>query len=176
VSAAAEFAPYERTSPFFDLVGPLLCRRSEDGIQFALSIDTRHLNARGAAHGGVLAALADVALGYTAALQRDPPARLITASLTIDFAGAVSAGELVVATVDVQRVGSRMAFANCYLSCDDRRVARAVFANASATGGGAGSRTGGANVTNERQPAPRCPVSCGHGVANTPRHCSRRTG
>jgi acyl-coenzyme A thioesterase 13 len=151
VSAAAEFAPFERSSPFFDLVGPLLWRRGEDGIQFALSIDTRHLNTRGAAHGGVLAALADVALGYTAALQRDPPARLITASLTIDFAGPVSAGELVVATVDVQRVGSRMAFANCYLSCDERRVARAsaVFANASAEGGGARSRTGEANIANE---------------------------
>lgn len=128
----AEFVPYERTSPFFDLVGPLLSRRGEDGIQFALGIDERHVNARGSAHGGVLAALADVALGYTAALASDPPARLITASLTIDFAGAVSEGELVVATVDVQRVGSRMAFANCYLACDERRVARAsaVFSNA----------------------------------------------
>jgi acyl-coenzyme A thioesterase 13 len=129
----SEFAPFERTSPFFDLVGPLLCRRDRDGIQFALMIDDRHLNARGSAHGGVLAALADVALGYTTALTTEPPARLITASLTIDFAGAVSPGELVVATVDVQRIGSRMAFANCYLACGARRVARAsaVFANAS---------------------------------------------
>ena len=132
-AGAASFTPFERTSPFLDLVGPLLHRRSEDGIEFALRIDERHLNNRGSAHGGVLAALADVALGYTAALERDPPARLITASLTIDFAGVVREGELVVATVDVQRVGSRMAFANCYLACDERRVARAsaVFANAS---------------------------------------------
>jgi acyl-coenzyme A thioesterase 13 len=128
---SGEFAPFERTSPFFDLIGPLLFRRTEDDIQFALSLDERHVNARGFAHGGVLAALADVALGYTAALERDPPARLITASLTIDFAGAVSKGDLLVAMVDVQRVGNRMAFANCYLACDGRRVARAsaVFAN-----------------------------------------------
>jgi hypothetical protein len=41
---------------------------------------------------------------------------------------------LVVSTVDVQRVGARLAFANCYLHCGDQRLARAsaVFAN---TGG-----------------------------------------
>ena len=129
----AGFVPFERASPFLDLIGPLLFRRDEDGIQFALRIDERHLNARGFVHGGVLAALADVALGYTASLEKEPPARLITASLTIDFVRAVSAGELVVATVDVQRVGSRIAFANCYLACEERRVARAsaVFANVS---------------------------------------------
>jgi acyl-coenzyme A thioesterase 13 len=127
-----EFTAHERISPFFDLIGPLLSRRDEAGIQFALQIDERHINARGFAHGGVLAALADVALGYTAAMEQDPPARLITASLTIDFAGAVRTGDLLTASVDVQRVGKRMAFANCYLVCDRGRVARAsaVFANA----------------------------------------------
>lgn len=130
---AAEFAPYERTSPYLDLVGPLLSRPSEDGVEFGLRIDERHLNELGFAHGGVLATLADAALGFTAAFQSDPPALLITASLTIDFAGAVREGELVVAAVDVQRVGKRMAFANCYLESDGRRVARAsaVFANTS---------------------------------------------
>jgi acyl-coenzyme A thioesterase 13 len=128
-----EFIAHERSSPFFDLIGPWLSRRAEDGLEFALQIDERHINARGFAHGGVLAALADVALGYTAAMEQDPPARLITASLTIDFAGAVRDGDLLIATVDVQRVGKRMAFANCYLACDRGRVARAsaVFANAS---------------------------------------------
>jgi acyl-coenzyme A thioesterase 13 len=132
-AGAAEFAPFERTSAYLDLVGPLLSRRGEDGLELALRIDERYVNARGSAHGGVLATLADVALGYAASLERDPPAHLITASLTIDFVGAVSERELVVARVDVQRVGTRMAFANCYLACDGRRVARAsaVFANMS---------------------------------------------
>lgn len=94
-------------------------------------MDDHHDNARGFAHGAVLTALADVALGYAAATRRNPPAKLVTASLTIDFAQAVQPGEAVVAAVDVQRVGARLAFANCYLRCGDRRVARAsaVFAN-----------------------------------------------
>lgn len=125
------FTAHSRTSPFFNLIGPLLSRQTENGLEFALAIDERHVNARGLAHGGVLAALADVALGYATSGSQDPPARLVTASLTIDFAGAVKQDEFVTATVDVQQVGGRLAFANCHLLCGDRRVVRAsaVFAN-----------------------------------------------
>lgn len=126
----AGFAPHDRSSPFFDLIGPLWSRQTHAGLELALAIDERHVNARGLAHGGVLAALADVALGYATSGSQDPPTRLTTASLTIDFAGAVKSGETVVATVDIQRVGRRLAFANCYLHCAERRVVRAsaVFA------------------------------------------------
>lgn len=125
------FAAHTRTSPYVDLIGPLWSRRTPDGLEFALTIDDRHVNARGLAHGGVLATLADVALGYATSGSQDPPARLITASLSLDFAGAVSRGETVVAVTDVQHLGRRMAFANCYLHVDERRVVRAsaVFAN-----------------------------------------------
>ena len=128
----AGFAPYERTSPYLDLIGPVLSRRTDDGLEFALAIDERHVNARGLAHGAVLTALADVAMGYATAFSRDPPARLITASLNISFAGAVHSGETVIARVDIQRVGRRMAFASCSLTSGDREVvhASAVFANA----------------------------------------------
>lgn len=128
----AGFTPHGRSSPYFDLVGPLLARRAEGGTEFALRIDGRHLNARGFAHGAVLAGLADVALGYAAATSVSPPAKLVTASLSIDFVSPVQQDEAVIAVVDVQRVGARLAFANCYLHCGERRVARAsaVFANA----------------------------------------------
>lgn len=129
----AGFAPHERSSPYVDLIGPLLSRSSKEGTEFALRIDHRHVNTRGFAHGGVLSTLADVALGYASATNQDPPARLVTASLTIDFAGAVQRGETVIASVDVQRVGRRLGFANCYLRSAERRIARAsaVFANVS---------------------------------------------
>jgi acyl-coenzyme A thioesterase PaaI-like protein len=127
------FTPYERSSPFFDLIGPLLSRRGQAGPEFALEIDERHVNNRGFAHAGVLSAVADVVLGYTTAFSQDPPVPLLTTSLTIDFAGRVAPGDMLVATVDVQKVGRRIAFANCYLSVEDRRIARAsaVFANVS---------------------------------------------
>lgn len=127
------FTPFERSSPFLDLIGPLLCRSDGADLEFALTIDERHVNARGLAHGGVLATLADVALGYASATTSDPPARLITASLVIDYVSAAEVGETVIATTDVQRVGRRMAFANCYLRSGERRIVRAsaVFANVS---------------------------------------------
>ena len=92
----------------------------------------KHTNARGFAHGGVLLTLADVALGHAAESSVDPPARLITASVSADFVGSARLGDWVEARVDVQRVGGRMAFANAYLHVGDRRVARAsaVFARA----------------------------------------------
>jgi acyl-coenzyme A thioesterase 13 len=127
----AEFRPppgferHDRTSPFLDLIGPLWSRRTGAGLELALAIDERHVNGRGFAHGGVLAALADVALGYAASSAEEPPVRLITASLTIDYVGTVRSGQTVIATVDVQRVGRRLAFANCYLHCGEQRVVRA---------------------------------------------------
>ena len=128
-----EFTPYERSSPFFDLIGPLLSRRGREYLEFALQIDERHLNDRGFAHAGILSAVADVALGYATAFSQDPPVPVVTTSLTIDFAGRVDPGATLLATTDVQKVGRRMAFANCYLSVEERRIARAsaVFANVS---------------------------------------------
>ena len=125
------FSPHDRTSPYLDLIGPLLSRRTDGGMEFALAVDERHVNARGFVHGGVLATLADVALGYATSGSQEPPAHLITVSLTINYSGTVREGETVVARVDVQRVGRRMAFSNCYLSAADRQVvsASAVFAN-----------------------------------------------
>lgn len=128
----AGFSPHERSSPYLDLIGPLLSRRTDAGIEFALAIDERHVNARGSAHGGVLSALADVAMGYATAFSQDPPVPLITAGLTLSFTGAVKTGETVVARVEVERVGRRMAFASCHLTSGDRPVlhASAVFADA----------------------------------------------
>lgn len=126
------FTVFGRTSPFLDLIGPLWSKQTDAGLQFALAIDERHCNARGSAHGGVLSGLADVALGYATASSQDPPPHLVTASMTIDFVGPAKCGDVVVTATDIQRVGRRMAFANCYLYVGERRIVRAsaVFANA----------------------------------------------
>ncbi len=82
------FEPLFRTSPFLETVGPLFYRRDpERGLVIGLRIAEKHANARGIAHGGLLVTLADIALGYQTAFGQDPPAGLITANLTADFAG-----------------------------------------------------------------------------------------
>jgi uncharacterized protein (TIGR00369 family) len=125
------FEPLFRTSSFLATVGPLFYRRDpERGLIIGLRIAEKHANARGIAHGGLLVTLADIALGYRTAFGQDPPEGLITANLTADFAGAAKIGDWVEAHVDVQKLGSRLAFANAFLVVDGERIVRAsaVFA------------------------------------------------
>lgn len=120
-----EFRPLSRKSPVLDLIGPLYCRGEGVDLVIGLLVEAKHCNARGTVHGGILATLADVALGYTMAFSSTPPANLVTANLTLDFAGTAKIGDWLEADVDVQKQGSRLSFANCYISMNERRIVRA---------------------------------------------------
>ena len=120
-----DFKPLFRTSPVLDLIGPLFCRGEGKNLVIGLRAESKHCNARGTVHGGILATLADVALGYVMAFSSNPPTRLVTANLSLDFAGAANAGDWLEAHVDIQKQGSRLSFANCYITVGDRRVVRA---------------------------------------------------
>lgn len=128
------FKLLSRTSPLLELLGPFYARGEGGGLVLGLCVTEKHTNARGLAHGGVLLTLSDVALGYAAEASVNPPARLITTSVSADFAGSAGLGDWVEARVDVQKIGGRMAFANCYLHVGDRRIVRAsaVFARTDA--------------------------------------------
>ena len=120
-----EFRPLFRESPVLDLIGPLYCRGEGVDLIIGLRVEAKHCNARGTVHGGILATLADVALGYTMAFSSTPPAELITANLTLDFAGTAKIGDWLEARIDVQKRGSRLAFANCYIAVNEQRIVRA---------------------------------------------------
>lgn len=126
----AGFEPLFRTSPYTDTIGPLYHLKGSDPLVVAVRILDKHANARGFAHGGLLLTLADLALGYAMAFRENPPASLITASLSADFAGSAKIGDWVEAHVDIQKSGSRLAFANAYLTVGSERILRAsaVFA------------------------------------------------
>ena len=121
----ADFAPLFRTSPFLDAMGPLYGKGSGARLVVGFRVAQKHTNARGTLHGGVLAALADVALGYSIATSTDPPARMVTVSLSVDFSGAASPGDWVETSVDIQTLGKRLAFANAYFQVAGERIARA---------------------------------------------------
>ena len=55
---------------------------------------------------------------------------MVTVSLTTDFIESAVPGDWVEAHVDVLRIGSRLAYANCHLLVGERRIlsASAVFA------------------------------------------------
>jgi len=125
MSVPEDFKPLFRTSPVLDLIGPIYYLGEGKDLVLGLRAETKHCNARGTVHGGILATLADVALGYTMAFSSDPPAALITANLTLDFAGTARIGDWLETRVDIQRQGSRLSFANSYISVGGRRIVRA---------------------------------------------------
>jgi uncharacterized protein (TIGR00369 family) len=119
------FEPIFRSSPYLDLLGPIYNKKSGKTLIVGLRVEEKHCNARGLVHGGVFSSLADVALGYNAAFQGKEPTPMVTASLTIDYAGSAKLGEWIEINTDVQKVGKSMAFANCYFSVGDKRIVRA---------------------------------------------------
>ena len=127
------FEPLTGLSPFNALVGPLYRRRDERGISIGVRLEEKHTNSRGTCHGGMLATLADLALGYALAGHGERSAgSFFTVQLSIDYASPAKAGEWVESEVEIQQAGTRLAFANCYLVASGRRIARAsaIFATA----------------------------------------------
>lgn len=127
------FAPVSRSGPFMAGVGPVHVRMSEDGPVIGLYIEARHTNLMGIAHGGVLATLADNALGYTLSHTRTPPLSLVTVSLTTDFFDSARPGDWLEAHTRVRRIGARLAYASCELRVGERAIlgASGVFAQVS---------------------------------------------
>lgn len=121
----AGFTALYRSSPFLDVIGPLFSRGEGDNLVIGLRIDSKHTNARGFAHGGVLSTLADIALGYAMESTAEKSVSLVTANLTLDYAGTAKVGDWIEANVDIQKVGSRLAFANAYLCVGASRIVRA---------------------------------------------------
>ena len=137
MNAPQGFKPLFRTSPVLDLIGPLYFRGEGGDLAIGLRAEAKHCNSRGTVHGGILATLADVALGYTMAYASDPPGNLVTANLSIDYAGTAKTGDWLEAQVDIQKQGSRLSFANCYILVGGQRIVRAsaVFAVAGRSNG-----------------------------------------
>ena len=120
----AGFEPF-RSSAFLEQIGPVWVCHRDHPPSFGLVVQARHTNTGGTAHGGLLVALADAALGHGIRMVVGRKLRLVTAGLSVDFAEPVPVGAWVQAQADLQRQSSRTVFANCFLVSDGRRVVRA---------------------------------------------------
>jgi uncharacterized protein (TIGR00369 family) len=120
-------------NPFNELVGPFYLRHEGKQVSLGLRVEERHTNSRGICHGGFLATMADLALGYACldiGKTAGGPASFVTVHLSLDFAGSAKAGDWVESETQVQKTGSRIAFANCYLVANGVQIVRAsaIFA------------------------------------------------
>ena len=134
-----------RRNPFNELVGPFYERRRGEQVSLGLRIEERHCNSRGICHGGLLSALADVALGYATLAVTNGPTSFVTVQLSMDFAGSARIGDWVESEARVLKAGSRLAFADCHLLAiaggRTERIVRAsaVFALSGSVAPSAGS-------------------------------------
>ena len=72
-----------------------------------------------------MATLADISLGYVTASSQQPPLRMTTTQLNLNYLGVARLGDWLQAEVDVVKTGSRLAFANVTISVDNNPVATA---------------------------------------------------
>lgn len=124
------FTSLEGRSPTIDLVGPVYAKGKGLGLVLGLRCERKHCNTRGTVHGGILATLADIALGYSLSSSTEPPTAAVTASLQLDYVGAAHEGDWLETRVDFHKLGNRLAFANCFIERDKEVIVRAsaVFA------------------------------------------------
>jgi len=119
------FSPIVHRSNLLALLGPFYHRGTGAGTVIAFRAEEKHANTRGIVHGGVLASLADIALGYVTAFGAKPPRPMVTVSLTINYTNAARIGDWIEARVDWIRAGKTMSFANCFLTVDETPIAHA---------------------------------------------------
>jgi uncharacterized protein (TIGR00369 family) len=119
------FEPHFRKSPFTDPWEPLYSKKTEKAVIMGLRLARPHTNARGLIHGGLIAALADNAMGYSCAQATGWASSLVTISLAIDFVGSAEIGQWLSVESEVIRTGSTICFAQSLIKADEAVIARA---------------------------------------------------
>ena len=119
------FEPHFRKSPFTDPWEPLYSRKTEKAVMIGLRLAKPHTNSRGLIHGGLIASLADNAMGNSCAQAMGWTASLLTVSLAVDYIGTARIGQWLAVECDVIKTGSTICFAQSLIKADDTAIARA---------------------------------------------------
>lgn len=119
------FEPHFRKSPLTDPWEPLYSKRTERAVIMGLRLAKPHTNARGLIHGGLIAALADNAMGYSCAQATGWRTTYVTISLAVDFIGSAGIGQWLAVESEVIKTGSTICFAQSLIKADDVVIARA---------------------------------------------------
>ena len=119
------FEPHFRKSPFTEPWEPLYSKKTENAVIIGLRLAKPHTNSRGLIHGGLIASLADNAMGYSCALVMGWTTSLVTISLAVDYVGTAEIGQWLAVESEVIKTGSTICFAQSLIKADDTVIARA---------------------------------------------------
>jgi len=125
IEAPAGFEPHFRSSGLTNPWEPIFVKRANGMIILGLRAGPAHVNSRGFVHGGLIAALADNAMGLSCAEQRGGDSRGVTVSLALDYLGVAEQGQWLTFETDFVRLGSTLSFAQAFARADGVACARA---------------------------------------------------
>jgi uncharacterized protein (TIGR00369 family) len=125
IDIPAGFEPHFRKSPFTDPWEPLYSKRTEKAVVMGLRLAKAHTNARGLIHGGLIASLADNAMGYSCAQATGWITSFVTVSLAVDYVGSGQIGQWLAVECEVIKTGSTLCFAQSLIKADEVVIARA---------------------------------------------------
>jgi uncharacterized protein (TIGR00369 family) len=120
------FERHFRQSPLTEPWEPLYSKRTDKAVIIGLRLARPHTNSRGLIHGGLIAALADNAMGLSCGVRLEGGgSRLVTVSLAIDFIGTAQLGQWLTVETDVIKTGGTLCFAQSLIRADEVVIARA---------------------------------------------------
>ena len=114
-----------RSSPVTDVWEPLYEKITSDAIIIGLWLRQAHTNRRGLIHGGVIAALADKAMGHSCGYKLGAAGHsLVTVSLSLDYIASAKIGQWLQVESDVIKTGKTLCFTQCLVKADREVIAR----------------------------------------------------
>lgn len=117
---------FEETTFSFPILretGPYFIKAEGEARIVGVRVRDIHCQTRGAAHGGVLATLADVALSYQIHVRLPKSSFVSTASLTINYVQPARLNAWIEARTHLDRLGKRNAHAHGRIVCDGETLA-----------------------------------------------------
>lgn len=129
------FSVHERRSPVTDAWRPIYASKEGGVVRLAIELADHHCNGRGMLHGGVIAALADNAMGLSLGLaiaaagaeqiERGHAKGIVTTSLSVDYTGVASLGQWVEIVPRIVHAGRSSGVTDAIITADEQTIARA---------------------------------------------------
>ncbi|MDP3951073.1 PaaI family thioesterase [Microbacterium sp.] len=119
------FNPLGFTAPFLDAISAELLELTTGSLtQVAVEVKAAHCNLRGSAHGGFVAAVADVALGLAVMRTDSSIESAVTVQMAVNYTGAAALGDVIVIDAEAGHVGRNLGFASMTARSRGRVVAQ----------------------------------------------------
>ncbi len=124
------FSMWRAPGAFIASIAPFYFRQSNADLVFRVEVGAQHCNGGGTVHGGFLAAMADVVLGYNINHRIPKEWRIATSNLSIQFLSPAHPGQWIEGKPDRVKIGKRLCHASGTLDVDGVPVVamHAIFA------------------------------------------------